>query len=498
MVDTFYTVLQANAASRGSEPALVFNGQTVTHGELLRKVDRLASDLEVLDLSPGDRVALLALNRVESIVLFGACARTGLIVFPINWRLSPAEIDHLLDLAQVSVLFADTANLDKLSQAQASIPKRVLLDGPRQAGWQVLEDLKGSAAPGEIQVDNESPFLLLATAAVEGVSRAALLSHTNLLTAGEQLIDRLDLDESDRHLAAMPFFHITGLELSMATLQAGGANIIMERFDPGRASDWIDSHRVTLLASFPPVLSMLLDAGTPDTPRWSSLRYVLGLDAPDVIQRLLTETNAKFWTGYGQSETSGVVTLLDVRQRPGSAGQPLPAAELRIFDESGNPVPPGTQGEIVVRGPLVFQGYWRDPPATQYASRHGWHHTGDMGYLDDDGYLYYTGRMPEKDLIKSGGENIYPAEVEQAIGRLPQVRGVCVLGVPDETWGETVMAVIELEPGEELSPEAMLAALGDRLAAFKKPRKVEFVEKLPRAADGLIDRSEVKIHFGGS
>ncbi len=356
----------------------------------------------------------------------------------------------------------------------------------------------GSAASAGSHVDSEAPFLLLATAAVEGVSRAALLSHTNLLTASEQLIGQLDLGETDRHLAAMPFFHITGLQLSMATLQAGGANVIMERFDPGQAGAWIDSHTVTLLASFPPVLSMLLDAVAPGEARWNSLRYVLGLDAPEVIQRLLAETSAAFWTGYGQTETSGVVTLVDVRQRPGSAGRPLPAAELAILDEGEiwfrrvRRAKSPCEGRSSSRAIGVMHG------RLEHASRGGWHHTGDTGFLDADGYLYYTGRMPEKDLIKSGGENVYPAEVEQAIGRLPQVRGVCVIGIPDDTWGETVMAIIELEPGETLSLEALHAAIGERLAPFKKPRRVEFVDQLPRDADGFIDRSEVKSNFGGS
>jgi acyl-CoA synthetase (AMP-forming)/AMP-acid ligase II len=176
----------------------------------------------------------------------------------------------------------------------------------------------------------------------------------------------------------------------------------------------------------------------------------------------------------------------------------LEVVELQIFDDDGMPVSPGTVGEIVVRGPLVFLGYWRDEDATRFAGRHGWHHTGDLGSLDEEGHLYYSGRKPEKDLIKSGGENIYPAEVEQVISRLPQVRAVCVIGIPDKKWGEAVQAVIELEPGNALTPEEVLKVVGEELASYKKPRNVVFVDQLPHDAKGHIDRAAVKARYGSA
>jgi long-chain acyl-CoA synthetase len=246
------------------------------------------------------------------------------------------------------------------------------------------------------------------------------------------------------------------------------------------------------MADFPPVLSMFLDAREAGGAHWESLRLVLGLDAPDVIQRLHAETNAKFWTGFGQSETSGVVTLMAVVEKPGAAGRPLPAARIRCVDELGEDVPVGEPGEIVVQGPLVFLEYWRDPDATDYAFRDGWHHTGDIGKFDGDGYLYYVGRKPEKDLIKSGGENVYPEEVERIIRELPQVSAVSVIGIPDPKWGEAVKAVVELEPGAELTAEEITEAVASRIASYKKPRHVDFVEDLPRDPSGEIDREAVK------
>ena len=329
-----------------------------------------------------------------------------------------------------------------------------------------------------------------------GTPRGATLTHANFIAAGQLLIDALGFGPEDRHLAALPLFHITGLGLSLAMLQAGGSNVIVEAFDPAQASLAIDEHQVTVMADFPPVLDMMLGAKSASEATWNSLRYVVGLDAPDTIQRLHQETSAKFWTGFGQSETTGVVTLGSVEERPGSAGRPLPGLQVRCFDEDDQEVPVGQPGEIAVQGPVVFAGYWRDPDATDYAGRGGWHHTGDLGKFDDEGNLYYVGRKPEKELIKSGGENVYPEEVERVIRELPEVAAVCVIGVPDETWGEAVKAVIELAPETQLTDEAVQAAVAARIASFKKPRLVEFVESLPRTEEGAIDREAVKAAHG--
>ncbi|MEE8121236.1 MAG: AMP-binding protein, partial [Anaerolineales bacterium] len=494
---TFYTTLQDNARARGSEIALIGPSDSLTYNQLLDRVDVLAEGLNRRGIATGERVCLLAHNAIESFLLFGACARTGAIVFPINWRLSGAEVQGVLDLAEPKMLIVDAVNLGTLESIEVdTIPFRALIGSESQEGWLSFDDLSQEGDSEIPVVKADDAFVLLTTAAVEGVPRAATLTHANILTASDQLIIGLELTPDDRHLAALPLFHVTGLGLSLATLQAGGANVIQERFDPTDAVGLMDQHQVSLLASFPPVLATLLEAREATGATWDSLRYVLGLDAPEMIQRLLAESGASFWTGYGQSETSGVVTLIDVREKPGAVGKPLPAAELRCFDEQGNEVPVGATGEIVVQGPLVFKGYWRDEDANLYAARLGWHHTGDLGRLDEEGYLYYVGRKPEKDLIKSGGENVYPAEVEFAIASLPQVSAVCVIGVPDETWGETVKAVVELKPGETLTDKEVIEAVTKRIATYKKPRQIQFIEALPRTSEGQIDRVAVKVTYG--
>ncbi|MEE9512490.1 MAG: AMP-binding protein, partial [Anaerolineales bacterium] len=290
---TFYTILQDNARTRGSEIALIGLTDSLTYNQLLDRVDMLAEGLNQRSISSGECVCLLAHNAIESFLLFGACARTGAIIFPINWRLSGAEIQAVLNLAEPKMVIVDAANLGALESLELdSIPLRAIIGIEPQEGWLSFDDLSQEAVSELPVVEADDAFVLLTTAAVEGVPRAATLTHANILTASDQLIDGLGLSPNDRHLAALPLFHVTGLGLSMATLQAGGANVIQERFDPAEAVGLMDQYHVSLLASFPPVLTTLLEAREATGAAWDSLRYVLGLDAPEMIQRLLAESGA--------------------------------------------------------------------------------------------------------------------------------------------------------------------------------------------------------------
>jgi long-chain acyl-CoA synthetase len=407
-------------------------------------------------------------------------------------------VGQVIALADPKMLAVEAAYLPMLEGIDPSkLQVKAMMDAGSAEGYVPLTDLYQEPVDEQSDVTAEDPFVIISTAAVAAVPRGAVLTHSNLIFAGDILIRALGLTSDDRHLAALPLFHITGLGLSLGALQCGGANVVTQAFDPASAATLIDEHDVTLLASFPPVLTMLLEARQATNAHWNSLRYVMGLDAPDTIQLLLTETKAQFWTGFGQSETSGVVTMGNVMEKPGSAGKTVPGVEVACLNDAGEKMATGTPGEIAVRGPLVFAGYWRDPDATDYAARHGWHHTGDIGKFDEEGYLYYVARKPVKELIKSGGENVYPAEVERIIQEMPEVAAVCVIGVPDEKWGEAVKAVVELVPGEKLSEMQVSDAVSSRIAAYKKPRYVDYVAQLPRTESGEIDRTAVKSEHGG-
>jgi acyl-CoA synthetase (AMP-forming)/AMP-acid ligase II len=494
---TLYQLLKHNASVHATSPAVISGGKIVTHAEFLGRVDRLAAGMESHSINKGDRVCILAQNSLEYFDLYGACAKRGAIAYPINWRLSVEEVGQVLTLAEPSMLVVGAGHLSQLEGHDLSDLKvRVLIGDGEAEGFVPIDELYQDSPSKGVEIDGNDPFVVISTAAVAGLPRGAVLTHDNLMVAGYPVIAALGLGTSDRHLAALPLFHITGLGLSLVTLQVGGANVVMEAFDPTGASKLMDTFDVSMVADFPPILSMLLDAKKESGAEWNHLRYVIGLDAPDVIGRLHQETSAKFVTGFGQSETSGLATMCAVEEKPGSAGRPIPIAEVRCVDSLGVDVAIGEPGEIVVRGPIVFQGYWRDPDATLFTFRHDWHHTGDVGRFDEEGYLYYVGRMPEKDLIKSGGENIYPAEVELVIADLSEVNAVCVIGVPDEEWGEAVKAIVELHPGKSLTKDEVIDTVVGKIASFKKPRHVEFVDALPKLEDGQVDRQAAKEMYG--
>lgn len=492
-----YHILESNATKFASRPAVITPVQTLSYAEFLENVDRLAAGISNRGITKGERICILSQNSTDYLALYGACAKMGAIAYPINWRLSADEVAQVFRLAEPAMLAVGTAHLHQIEGLELDALKiRAILGQGSAPGFMAFDELYAQGGGESAEVGGKDPFVIISTAAVSGVPRGAVLTHSNMMLSVYPIISELELGPRDRQLAALPFFHITGLGLSLAVFQVGGANVVMESFDPAKAVHLMEEQQVTLLADFPPILAMLLDAKEASGAKWEDLKYVFGLDAPDVIERLHKETNAMFWTGFGQSETSGVATMGAVSEKPGSAGRAIALARLRCVDEEGRDVPTGEPGEIVVRGPLVFSGYWRDPDATNYTFRGGWHHTGDIGRLDDEDYLYYVGRMPEKDLIKSGGENIYPAEVEQVLNELPQVNETCVIGVPDPEWGETVKAIVELERGASMTEGEVVQAVVDRIASFKKPRHVVFVETLPRQDDGGIDRAAVKEQYG--
>jgi long-chain acyl-CoA synthetase len=281
-------------------------------------------------------------------------------------------------------------------------------------------------------------------------------------------------------------------------MHAGATSVLVPRFDAEEAVRLIDRHHITHVSDFPPVLQSLLDAAGKLGSRLPSLKHVSGLDSPQTIQRLHEGTGAQFWTGFGQSETSGFVSLQRVSERPGAAGKPALLCQIKLVDDDDREVPVGTPGEITVRGPLVFQGYFAQPDVTSYTFRNGWHHTGDVGRFDADGYLYYVKRKPEKELIKPGGENVYPAEVETIIMQMDGVSGVCVYGIPDAKWGEAIKAVVEVRTAGRYTAQQVSDFVASKIARFKRPHVVVFADALARSAEGGVDREAVKTKWGSA
>jgi acyl-CoA synthetase (AMP-forming)/AMP-acid ligase II len=496
---TVYDVIARGAAVHGDAPAIIQGERTVGFRELQSRVDELAGGLAGLGIGAGDRVCVLAQNDAAYVELYGACARQGIIAYPINWRLTGPEVERVVERAQPKMMVVDASTLPLVGDwlAGQGVRHRYQLAGPAGAGWSPLASLyKPGGAPAAAPVAPDAPFAVISTAAVDVIPRGAVLTHANVIAANLTSIGAFGLTPRDRYLVALPLFHVSALAMTMAHLHAGGASVVVARFEPEEAVRLIDRHRITHVSDFPPVLASLLDAAEKLGSALPSLAHVSGLDAPQTIQRLHEKTKAQFWTGFGQSETSGFVTIQRVAEKPGASGRPVAVARVRLVDDYDREVPVGTPGEIVVRGPLVFQGYYGQPDVSAYTFRNGWHHTGDVGRFEPDGFLHYVKRKPEKELIKPGGENVYPAEVETVIMQMPEVTGVCVYGIPDARWGEAVKAVVETKAAVPPTAQQVSDFVGSRIARFKRPQAVAFTDALPRGADGAVDRDAVKARWG--
>ena len=322
-------------------------------------------------------------------------------------------------------------------------------------------------------------------------------SARGLMAASAQAQGAWRLTPTDVNLGVLPLFHIGGIGLIFAAQMAGAATLLLPRFDPQSVVAHIDNDGGSLIGTFPPMLGALVDAATGQGSALANLRVVTGIDSPDTIARLHAHCpSATFWTTYGQTETSGQVCMAPYDERPGSAGRPTVFNTMAVVDELDRVLDVGGTGEIVVRGPMVFQGYWGRDEDNAFTMRNGWHHTGDLGRIDADGYLWYAGRSPAKELIKPGGENVYPGEVERAILEHPALAGAAVIGVPDKDWGEAVKAICVLRAGHSLNAEALIEFVGRRIARYKKPKHVVFVQALPLTAAGLPDRVAVKAEHG--
>ena len=498
---TVYDLLSRNAGCFPGRRALVTEiGDALTFTALLERVHALAGGLAEAGLAKGDRILVIAQNSAAFFELYFACARQGIVPCPLNWRLSADEVARSCERTRPRALVIDEAYHEVLPEDGAGLEGVILraqLDGEPRDGWTGFDRLRTpERVPERPAVAGDDPFAIIPTAAVDVIPRGAVLTHANVVTSNLQTAAAMELVPADGNLLALPLFHIAALGSALAVMHAGGQNVVMPRFDPAEAVRLIDRHSLTFMSDFPPVLVGVLDQAKEQGSSLATLRIVNGLDIPDTIERLHAETGADFWSGFGQTETTGWVTVQRFRERPGAAGIPGPVCRVRVVDDYDRDVPAGTPGEILARGPTVFQGYFDQPDVNEHTFRGGWHHTGDVGRFDEDGYLHYVKRKPEKELIKPGGENVYPAEVETTIVELPEASAACVFGVPDRKWGEGIMAVVETAGA--LTVERVIAHVGSRIARFKRPQHVAFTESLPRDESGAVDREAVKKKWAGT
>jgi acyl-CoA synthetase (AMP-forming)/AMP-acid ligase II len=500
---TFYDLIDRNAVCFGDSAAWfeVDDHRTMTFVQYKEMVDRMACGLQRSNIKKGDRIGVLGKNSREYFILYGAAAALGAIVLPVNWRLSADEIHFNLNDCEPEVLFVDAEYQTLTQDLKDRLPtiKKYYNLQPKSGDFIAVDSLMNNQGDFEaVDVSDDDGLVLIHTAAVEGNPRGALLTHGNLMCAGLHLNHCFNLTPEDVHLNLLPMFHVGGLFMALNSFQAGALNVNMKKFEAEKAVELIEDKKVSIFFDFSPILASILDQHEKTGKDIKSLRAVMGLDSPETIKKYQHLTDGMFYSIYGQTETTGLATMGRYNDRPGSAGKTIPLGNVRLVDEYDRPVPNGQVGEITLKGPLVFKGYWNLPEDTAYTFREGRHHTGDLGRFDEDGFLWYSGRKAEKELIKPGGENVYPAEVEKVILQHPAVEKAVVFGVPDPKWKEGIKAVCRLKADERLEAKDLIQFVGGRIASFKKPQYVEFVTDMPTLEDGSPDRKKLKALYGGT
>jgi long-chain acyl-CoA synthetase len=498
---TFYDLINRNAVSFADRPAWfeVDDQRTLTFRQVKKQVDRLAAGLENMGIAHGDRIGVMAKNSLEYYLLYGAAAALGAIVLPVNWRLSEEEVLYNLKDGEPAAIVADPEYQSVIAALKKDLPSVehfVSMKSGQGAFMDFDALLKQSAGFTPAQVCVDDGFVIIHTAAVAGKPRGALLSHGNLITANMLMGYSMGLTQEDAHLSLLPLFHVAGLFLATAAFHAGALNVNMSKFEAQTAVQLVEEKQISLMFDFPPILSSILETAEENNRDLGSLRCVIGLGTQQDIAAYQKAAGGTYYVMYGQTETSCLASVGKYNERPGSAGRMIPIGEVRVVDDLDHPAAPGEVGEIVLKGPMVFKGYWNLPDDNAYTFRNGWHHTGDLGRFDEDGYLWYAGRKAEKELIKPGGENVYPAEVEKAILEHPDVTDVVVFGVPDPKWKEGIKAVCVRVDGSGLTAQELIRFVGDRIARYKKPHYVEFVEALPTLDNGSVDREKIKSKHG--
>lgn len=481
----------------------------LTFKEVNDRACRLAHALRNFGLVHGDRVAIFSTNNLEYIECVGAVAKAGLILVPINFRLQAAEISFLLADSGARLVLIGSELLPTLEEVRGDLPslEKIVVFGQVDNDYVAYDDLlaqRSFSEKEEAQVAEDDLVALMYTAAVGGRPRGAMMTHRSFVYQSVQVALATGIGGKDTYINLLPMFHTMDLSLAMTFFHLGALNIVLDRFDATAAAELIEKYRVTFVGEFAPMAAQILDAATEHNIDLSSVRRIFGLDSPDTVRAYLKHYPDLIWLGgYGQTETHGLVTVHGIRsvdeldRRPAIPGRPGPLNLVRIVDEDDSDVATDQVGEIVVRGPNVAVGYWQLPEATSQATRNAWHHTGDLGRLDADGYLWFVDRKPEKDLIKTGGENVYPHEVERILEQHPAVLQVCVIAVPDPEWSEAVKAVVVLESGTSATELELIEFCRERIASYKKPKHVVFAQALPKAPDGTVDRQAIKHAYGG-
>ncbi|HUC05602.1 MAG TPA: long-chain fatty acid--CoA ligase [Acidimicrobiales bacterium] len=498
----WYGVLAHHAARSPDRAITVFEGTVTTYGDMEARAAALAGGMEASGVARGDVVALLSYNCPDFLTTMFAANYLGAAVMPINWRLAAAEVRYILEHSGARLLVCDGDLVDLADAATDGMEStlvRARTGGAPGAGWSALDDLaRAGTRPVRQPAGADEVHRLMYTSGTTGRPKGVMITHGNLAWKNLAHLVEFGFDSGDLGLACGPLYHVGALDLTTTSLIAAGATVVIHRtFDAGEVVDELERSRVTTVWLAPAMVNAIMALPGVEQRDLASVRVIIngGEKMPiPLIERIRrTFPSAWFADAYGLTETVSGDTFLDrdsTVSKLGSVGRPCLFLEVDLWDEAGRSVPSGERGEIVLRGPKVCKGYWRDPDATEKAFAGGWFHTGDVGVRDGDGYLFIVDRL--KDMIVSGGENIAGSEVERVLYEHDAVLEVAVVGRPHQRWGEVPVAFVVLRPGATASADELIEHCRADLAKFKVPRAVVFLDALPRNPSGKVLKRELR------
>lgn len=498
-------VLARNARNFPERVAVIDGDRRISYSVFNQRVNRLANALREMGVSRGDRMAVMLFNSLEIAECYFAAAKLGAVVVPIHTRLAPPEVLYIVNHSGACVMVFDgqfSSRINRVREQMPSVRRYIVVEPVTPGEDSEYEELLAGSPPNEpaVAVDDDDPAFILYTAGTTGHPKGAVLTHQNFLVSILNTALETGAGTGEIFLCAVPVYHSAGLTFLLMQVYLGGTVVMVRAFDPALVARLMAQERVTSIFLVPAMWKFLLQFPGLAGQDTSSLKAAFsgGALLPVAVKERLMEVvpHVRLFELFGQTEMTAFTCVLkheEILTRPSSVGRPLLHVEVRVVDDHGQEVPVGTVGEVVYRGPTVMQGYYRDPEATAQAFTGGWFHSGDLVRVDAGGYLYLVDR--KKDMVITGGEKVYPAEVEEVLASHPKILEAAVIGIPSSRWGEAVHAVVVPRPGAKLTAEEIMEFCAERLAGFKQPKSVEFAAALPRNAAGKILKTQLREKF---
>ena len=475
-------------------------GHARTWAEIRRRMDRLANALREAGLAAGDRIGLLSTNRPEFLELMLAAARMGAVTVPFNYRLAAAELAYQIDDADLALCFVEDACRNSYDGADSKC-RTESLEAEALDDWIA----KGTPTAAMAELPPAAPLGIFYTGGTTGLPKGVILSHANFLANAVNVCGVVPYRASDIHLHAAPMFHLADLGATFNALLAGGSHVFAAQFRPPDILDMVQTYGVSAMILAPTMIGMLVRDPAIEGADTSSMRLLNYGGSPitdDLLREAMDRLQCDFNQGFGQTEATQTICLLDAAGHRAaldqpellrSCGRPIGSVAVRVVDDGDQPLPAGQSGEVTVYGPTVMTGYWRQPEITAESLRGGWLHTGDIGVRGEDGLLRIVDR--KKDMIVSGGENVYSTEVENALTAYPDVLEAAVFAVPDDSLGERVHAALVLRPGAQASLDQIQSHCRSLIAGYKVPRSISFADALPKTAAGKVQKADLRAEF---